>query len=273
MANTLILKRSSDVGKVPTAQQLQVGELAVNLSDKKLYSKNATGEVILVGSGSAIDETKLPLAGGTMTGQLTGITSGSSTVASFAATTTGGSYASVYTRRGVPFYSTSSDSGSSYKPSVNMQYTHNDAWAGVYSLGVLNESAADPGSFNILHINSEGGQQVVWGFQGHTGNFTSPGNVNSTSDERLKTNWRTLPDNFLESLSKVKHGIYDRVDSGLTQAGVSAQDMQKVLEQVVSEDSEGMLSVNYGNAALVAVIELTKKVLELKEEIKALKAK
>jgi hypothetical protein len=55
MANTLILKRSSEAGKEPTSAQLQVGEIAVNLSDKKLYSKNAAGEVILVGSGSAVD--------------------------------------------------------------------------------------------------------------------------------------------------------------------------------------------------------------------------
>jgi hypothetical protein len=100
-----------------------------------------------------------------------------------------------------------------------------------------------------------------------SGNLTVTGDISSSSDERIKTNWRSLPENFLESLSKVKHGIYDRVDNGLTQAGVSAQDMQKVLEQVVSEDSEGMLSVNYGNAALVAIIELTKRVLELEAKL------
>lgn len=55
MANTLILKRSSEAGKEPTSANLQVGELAVNLADRKLYSKNAAGEVILVGSGAAVD--------------------------------------------------------------------------------------------------------------------------------------------------------------------------------------------------------------------------
>jgi hypothetical protein len=103
--------------------------------------------------------------------------------------------------------------------------------------------------------------------------LTVTGDVNTTSDERLKTNWQALPEDFLDNLSKVKYGVYDRIDNGITQAGVSAQALQKVLPEVVQEDSEGMLSVNYGNSALVAVIELTKLVKELEEKIKVLETK
>lgn len=52
MANTIIVKRSSVAGKVPTAGDLQVGELAVNLTDKKIYSKDAGGTVVQLGGGS-----------------------------------------------------------------------------------------------------------------------------------------------------------------------------------------------------------------------------
>lgn len=52
MANTIILKKSSVATKVPLAADLQIGELAVNLSDQKLYSKNAAGTVVLVGQGA-----------------------------------------------------------------------------------------------------------------------------------------------------------------------------------------------------------------------------
>lgn len=52
MANTIIVKRSSVAGKVPTAGDLQVGELAVNLADQKIYSKNAGGTVIQLGGGT-----------------------------------------------------------------------------------------------------------------------------------------------------------------------------------------------------------------------------
>lgn len=126
MSNTIILKKSSVGGKVPLATDLQVGELAVNLADARLYSKNAggtvlnltpvqsvagkTGAVTLVkadvGLGNVdntadanksvasaaqlttartingvsfngtanitvVDSTRLPLAGGTMTGAIT----------------------------------------------------------------------------------------------------------------------------------------------------------------------------------------------------------
>lgn len=51
MANKIIIKKSSVASKVPLATDLDVGELAVNLVDQKLYSKKADGTVILVGSG------------------------------------------------------------------------------------------------------------------------------------------------------------------------------------------------------------------------------
>jgi hypothetical protein len=69
-------------------------------------------------------------------------------------------------------------------------------------------------------------------------------------------------------LAGVKHGVFDRLDSTLRQAGVSAQSIQGVLPEVVSVDEDGMLSVSYGNAALVACIQLAKRVLELEQKLK-----
>ena len=51
MANKIILKKSSVSAKVPLSADLDIGELAVNLVDQKLYSKKADGTVVLVGSG------------------------------------------------------------------------------------------------------------------------------------------------------------------------------------------------------------------------------
>ena len=50
---TLLTKRTSVVGRVPTAQQLAVGELAINVADRILYSKNAAGTVFSLGEGGA----------------------------------------------------------------------------------------------------------------------------------------------------------------------------------------------------------------------------
>lgn len=52
MANKIIIKKSSVAGKVPAAGDLEIGELAVNLTDQKLYSKNASGTVVQLGGGS-----------------------------------------------------------------------------------------------------------------------------------------------------------------------------------------------------------------------------
>jgi hypothetical protein len=52
MANKIILKKSSVVAKVPVPGDLEIGELAVNLADAKLYTKDAGGTVIQLGGGS-----------------------------------------------------------------------------------------------------------------------------------------------------------------------------------------------------------------------------
>ena len=97
--------------------------------------------------------------------------------------------------------------------------------------------------------------------------FTCGGNVTAYSDERLKTNWRDLPADFIEQLAKVKHGVYDRTDQEATQVGVSAQSLQPVMPNAVIEDKDGNLSVAYGNAAMVAAIKLAERVLALEAKI------
>jgi hypothetical protein len=98
------------------------------------------------------------------------------------------------------------------------------------------------------------------------------GNVTAYSDERVKTNWRNVADEFITKLSEVKSGVFDRTDISLTQAGVSAQSLQQLLPEAVVINDEGELSVNYGNAALVAAIELAKEVVELKKKIQQLES-
>jgi hypothetical protein len=109
-------------------------------------------------------------------------------------------------------------------------------------------------------LNSSNSYSVV--------NLTASGTVSGSSDERIKTNWRDLPDDFIEKLAKVKHGIYDRTDIELTQVGVGAQSLKEILENAVFANDQGMLSVAYGNAALVACIKLAERVLELEKQLK-----
>ena len=106
-------------------------------------------------------------------------------------------------------------------------------------------------------------------------NFISSGSLSATSDERLKTNWRPVDPDFVYKLAGVKSGVYDRTDNeyAKTQVGVSAQSLQTLLPEAILEDSSGILSVAYGNAALVAAVELAKEVVALRAELNALKEK
>lgn len=93
----------------------------------------------------------------------------------------------------------------------------------------------------------------------NTGSFIAKGDIGADSDERLKSNWIAPSADFLPALAKVKHGTYDRVDIGITQVGVGAQSLQMVpgLEFAVRENEDThMLSVSYGQAAMVAVVQL-----------------
>ena len=91
------------------------------------------------------------------------------------------------------------------------------------------------------------------------------GNVTAYSDERLKTNWKPMPEDFVSRLAEIRVGIYDRTDGmQITQVGVSAQSLQTLLPEAVTtaQDEMGTLSVNYGGAALASAVELAKAIKE-----------
>ena len=50
MTTVVQLKRSETSGAIPTAADIAVGELAVNLADGLLYSKKTDGSIIEVGT-------------------------------------------------------------------------------------------------------------------------------------------------------------------------------------------------------------------------------
>jgi len=155
-------------------------------------------------------------------------------IGSYAATTTG------YTKylTGAPAYTNGSDG-----------WWRSEGQAGWYNA-----------SYSVGIYATEAGNVRTY----NGANFIAAGNVTANSDERLKTNWRALPSDFVERLSQVKHGTYDRIDNcaAKTQDGVSAQSLRTLLPNSIQEDSEGILSVNYGGAAMVSAVALAKRVVE-----------
>lgn len=134
------------------------------------------------------------------------------------------------------------------------------------------------GSNLYLDLNSSGvtswivrdGTTSRFTFARSTGTFTATGDINSSSDMRLKTNIKTLT-NSLEKVLSMRGVEYDRIDlGGKHQIGVIAQEIEKIAPDLVSEDENGFKSVSYGNitALLIeAVKELSAKVKELESKI------
>jgi hypothetical protein len=105
-------------------------------------------------------------------------------------------------------------------------------------------------------------------FNPSTGDLTAPGNVTAYSDERLKTNIQTI-ENALLCIENMRGVRFER--EGRPGVGVIAQEVQKVLPEVVQKEKESeYLSVAYGNIVGVlieAVKELSNEVKELKKKI------
>ena len=103
------------------------------------------------------------------------------------------------------------------------------------------------------------------------GNIVASGDITANSDERLKTDWEDVQPQFLESLAAVKSGTFERISTGQRSAGVNAQELRNALPEAVLEGPDGFLSVAYGQAALVAVVELTREVLRLRALLEPVK--
>ena len=97
------------------------------------------------------------------------------------------------------------------------------------------------------------------------GNIVSQGSIDSASDLKLKTNIKTI-DNALDKTLKLRGVEFDRTDRVDHQIGVIAQEVEKIIPEVVHGDE--IKSVTYGN--LVGL--LIEAIKELKKEIDDLKS-
>ena len=175
-------------------------------------------------------------------------------------------------------------SGITSKPTTISDYGITDA---ITTANIGSQSVANSSNINITN-NAASASTVYpsWvtatGFTGvnisttkmtfvpSTGNLTLAGDVTAFSDERLKTNWRSLPYNIIDNLADVKSGIFDRIDAPITQVGVSAQSLNTIMPNAISTSEDGTLSVAYGNAALALCVEMAKEIRTLKKQISLL---
>jgi len=141
--------------------------------------------------------------------------------------------------------------------------------------GITGYGSDNSWNFQLYGQNGQQGFLVSnWGAWGAycdtSGNWTATGNVTAYSDEKLKDNVEVI-DNALEKVSAIRGVTYNRNDSDdyVRQTGVIAQEVEKVLPEVVQENSDGIKTVAYGN--MVGL--LIEAIKEQQQQIDELKAK
>ena len=80
----------------------------------------------------------------------------------------------------------------------------------------------------------------------HFSGTVNAANFNTTSDATLKTNVETLTGS-LDAVKALRGVSFDWIDSGNSEVGVIAQEVEAVVPDVVSTNDQGIKSVKYGN--------------------------
>ena len=89
------------------------------------------------------------------------------------------------------------------------------------------------------------------------------------SDERYKTNVKNIDDPLAKVL-QLRGVEYDRIDKEQHTIGLIAQEVEKVLPELVHENHEGVKSVAYQNMVAIlieAIKEQQKQIEELKSRL------
>ena len=318
-----------------TSQSLTNTNTWRGIQDNLTSSSNTTESLsakqgYLLANGSARDNTKLPLAGGTMTGSITlnnavylygkntvgtsyilaGLNADNNFLLGYG--TAGAGYSTfldgnnIYLRYGTSrttgFYLNSSGNVGigTTSPSYKLHVVGNVCANGDISVSgdisntyyMLGGSSSNPFLKLIESTNSK--TWYIQGYQGYlylgvsissssavridsSGNLYSPAGISclastSSSDIRMKDVQGNVNLNVEQVADAPAVRFLWKKDHSLgMQAGSIAQYWQNVLPETIKEDKEGILSMNYGVAALVAAITTARKVVDHEKEIAQLK--
>jgi hypothetical protein len=202
-------------------------------------------------------DSKLPLSGGTITGQLN-IQSGAPTI--YLNDTGGGNFyihvdGSVFYLLNNAFNPTGFSVGQGGNLGCSSIGT-GPISCGNINCGVISSSSIGTGTINCGTINS-------------SGTISAAGNITALSDARLKENVVTI-DSALDKVSQMRGVYYNRIDeeTKTRNIGVIAQEIEAVLPEVVHTREDDTKSVAYGN--IVGI--LIEAIKELNEEVKTLRS-
>lgn len=268
----IITYNTATASLAPVAGKLTQGELAVNVTDKKIYTKDSGGTVVQVGSGPSAQETltnkTIAAASNTLTGVVTAV-SGTAPVVSSGGTTpaismgaassgvngymTGtyatkldgiatGATANTGTVTGVSGTAPVVSSGGT-APAISMAAATasvNGYMTSTYAskLDGIAAGATAVGSGTNLQVNSLG---VGTGGSGTAGEIRATNNITAYySDDRLKTRTGVIED-ALGKLATLDTFYYHANEVAVAlgydtvdEVGISAQQVQAIMPQVVA---------------------------------------
>ena len=130
--------------------------------------------------------------------------------------------------------------------------------------GLIASSSGDGISVGI-NVDEENDLPLTYNLE-VSGSIRTSAALFQSSDERLKSNITTV-EGGLDKIVSSRGVTFDK--DGMNQVGVIAQEIQKTIPEVVSEDNNGYLNVNY-NGIVGVLIEAIK---DLKAEVEELKSK
>ena len=205
-----------------------LNELAAALGDDANFSTTVTNSIAA----------KMPLAGGTFTGD---VTFNDNVKATFG------------TGNDLQIYHDGSNGYIDDAGTGNLKLNSNE----VHILS--NDNSAYCGRFitaGAVELYHNGNKKLETTSSGVTvsGDANVTGNVNSSSDASLKENIVPIDDALNKVLAMT--GVeYDRIDmDGVHQIGVIAQEIEKVIPELVTEnETTGLKSVSYGNITAVLI--------------------
>ncbi|WP_354689958.1 tail fiber domain-containing protein [Lentibacter algarum] len=230
MANTLLLKRTTVAGRVPSSAQLAAGELAVNVPDGKLYLKRVSGAETIIELGQTGPEGPMGPAGPQGASGPTG---------------------------------PKGDTGATGPQGPAGTDGSPDTAAQVRAKLITVDGAGSGIDADLLDGSHASAFAKLSGAT-FSGTVTAP-NFVSSSDVRLKSNIAPIP----QALAKVKAltGItFTMAGNETPQMGLIAQDVQRVAPEVVVE-ADGVLRLAYGNLVgllVEAIKDLAQEVDQLK---------
>jgi hypothetical protein len=93
-------------------------------------------------------------------------------------------------------------------------------------------------------------------------NATFGGTVTASSDVRFKKNIKTI-DNGLSKVLNLRGVSFEKIDTEGTHIGVIAQEVEKIIPEVVYENDDGKKSVAYGNIIAVLIEAIKEQQLQI----------